>query len=103
MRTNTKIVSQKIQEHIMDQVESLELLRDNALAVLGMKETPDMYHAFTYNVDGGNFLIYHADVRDFLNSLGINEQNKKYEDCTSWELYKHLIASNAVKMIKNLA
>ena len=103
MKTNTKIVSQKIQAHIMDQVESLEILKGDALAVLGMKNTPDMYHAFAYNVDGGNFLIYHADVRDFLNGLGINEQSKEYEDCTSWELYKHLIASNAVKMIKNLA
>jgi hypothetical protein len=99
MKTNCKEVQYKIINHIMSYYSPVDMLAD-AKAVLGMPETPTIYHAIAYMVQGGDFLIYHADVKDFLNSLGINPTNKEYNDQKSWDLYKHLIALNGEKILK---
>lgn len=101
MKTNTTEVRLKVQQHILEQTDGgIMMLYTNAKAVMGMRETPTLYHAIAYTVDSGNFLIYHFDVHQFLTGLGLNNADKNYTDSESWALYKHLIATNAEKMIK---
>ena len=98
MKTNCKIVQDKVKQHILDQIDNdIPAFIANVEAVkFGGMST---YTAIANNVDGGNFLIYNTDVTDFLNSLGINPDNKEYDNVESWELYKHLIAVNGEKLI----
>ena len=94
MRTNTKIVSNKIQEHILEYY-TIEELKEQ---VKVFDYLPTTYHALIEMVQGGCFLIYYEDVKNFLNGLGINPTNKEYDDLKSWDLYKHLIAREGVKL-----
>ena len=100
MRTTNKEVTQKIQAHILDYYEDREgvegLKKDIEAAKYGNMGD---YRALRELVNGGSFLIYHHEVQDFLNSLGINEEKKEYEDAKSWELYSHLIAREGLKLI----
>lgn len=94
MRTNTKIVSNKIQEHIKEYY-TIEELKEQ---VKVFDYLPTTYHAIIELVQGGCFLIYNEDVKDFLNGLGINPEGKKYAPEKSWDLYKHLIAREGEKL-----
>lgn len=98
MRTNCKEVKNKIREHILEYYTAKEL----AEQVEGIKcrYYPTEYHAVKHMAEGGCFMIYYAEVQDFLNMLGINPDNKKYDDVESWELYCHLIARDAQLIIK---
>lgn len=97
MRTTNKEIVNKIREHILD-FYNLEELKEN---IKGLDYvSPSIYHRASYMVQGGCFLCYYSDVKDFLNSLGINPNNKEYSDDKSWELYKHLIAREVEKMLK---
>lgn len=101
MRSTKKEVIQKIQDHILEYYEDREgvegLKKDMEAVKYG-----DMndYNAIKYLVDGGAFEVYHVDVQNFLNKLGINEKKKEYDAAKSWELYKHLIAREALKLLK---
>lgn len=99
MKTNSKEVSLKIQKHILS-FTGKRNLRNNVKFLLNT--TPDTigeYNTIKYMVDGGNFLIYHHDVKKFLNRLGINPAKKEYSNNKSWELYRHLIAREGVKLL----
>lgn len=100
MRSTKKEVIQKIQDHILAHYEDrgIEGIREDMEAV----KYGDMndYNAIKYLVDGGAFDIYHEDVQNFLNKLGINEKGKEYDPVKSWELYKHLIARETLKLLK---
>lgn len=97
MRTTNKEIVNKIREHILD-FYNLDELREN---IEGLDYISDYeYHRAKYMVQGGSFLCYYSDIKDFLNSLGINPTNKEYDDTKSWELYKHLIAREVEKMLK---
>ena len=97
MRTTNKEVVNKIRKHILD-FSNLEELKEN---IKGLDYvSPSIYHRAGYMVQGGSFLCYYSDVKVFLNSLGINPNNKEYSDDKSWELYKHLIAREVEKMLK---
>lgn len=95
MRTNCKQVSMMIQKHI-NEYYTVEELKEQVSVFTYL---PTTYHAIIEMVQGGCFLIYYEEVKDFLNSLGINPSNKEYDDQKSWDLYKHLIAREGVKMI----
>jgi hypothetical protein len=100
MKTNTKIVQDKIRQHILDQIDNdIPAFIANVEAVkFGGMST---YTAICNNVDGGNFLIYNADITDFLNSLDINPNKKEFDNLESWNLYRHLIAANGEKLINS--
>jgi hypothetical protein len=102
MRSNSKAVRELVKAHILEQIEDgdIELLKGNLKAVSGMRDTQTVYQQAKYLVDGGSFLCYHWDVNEFLNGLGINPEHKEYDDMDSWNLYKHLIASEVEKMVK---
>ncbi len=97
MNTNTNAVRKQVQEHILNQYniedlkQELDNLNDGRIA-------HTIYHAAAYMVQGGCFIVYYDDVKNFLNGLGINPNNKEYSDEKSWELYKHLIAINAKRL-----
>lgn len=97
MRTNTKIVSDKVKEHILNAM-SLQDLKDNVKALQWGNKGE--YQASKELVEGGSFLCYYQDVKEFLNGLGINPENKEYSDEKSWNLYIHLLASNIEKLLK---
>jgi predicted RecB family endonuclease len=103
MKSNCKIVNDKIKQHIMEYVEDyeygIETLIENLNAVK-FGDVTDNYKAMVKLVEGGEFLISYCDQRDFLNSLGINPDNKEYSDDKVWDLYKHLIAREGVKLLK---
>ena len=102
LSTNSNEVRKAIQEHIKSYYENIDDLKselDNLNDVrLG---NYSIYHAASYMVQGGSFLCYYSDVKEFLNSLGINPTNKEYTDKKSWELYKHLIAINCERLYNN--
>ena len=99
MRSNKKEVVNKIVEHIKEYHEEggLKLFKQNVEAV--KYGNMNDYEAIKNLIDGGTFLIYHEDVKNFLNGLGINPDNKEYTDNQSWELYKNLIAREGVKLV----
>ena len=103
MRTNTKIVSNKIQEHIKEYY-TIEELKEQVKALQTPREykcfthTASIYEALVEMVEGGCFLVYNSDVQEFLNSLGINPEGKEYDVQKSWDLYKHLIVREGAKL-----
>ena len=105
-KTTTRAVKEKIRGHILEHYskdfgyddEPVEALKSEMEAV-GYGNMSD-YEAIKEIVNGGKFLIYHHDVKDFLNGLNINTEGKEYSDTESWELYKHLIAREGVRLIE---
>jgi hypothetical protein len=103
MRTNNKEVKNAVRVHIQEYYTAQEL-KDQVEYIRqgsGARLYPTVYHAVKHMVEGGCFLIYHEDVKNFLNSLGINPTNKEYDNIKSWELYCHLIARDAELIVKN--
>lgn len=98
MRTTQKQVIEQIREHI-GEYYTMEELRQQLKA---FDYLPNNYNIIIEMAQGGAFLCYHSDVRDFLNGLGVNPNNKEYDTAKSWELYKHLIAREAVKMLEKM-
>ena len=57
-----------------------------------------IYQAAKELVMGGNFLIYHLDVNNFMNELNINDRQKDFTDEQTWDLYVHLLAREICKL-----
>lgn len=112
MRTTAKPVIDALRAHILEQFEETAKYED--AHVWPAKVTPldcltsqidyMRYHErTTYQTaldwaEGGSALIYHTEVKEFLNSLGINETNKRFDDDKSWKLYCHLVAREITKL-----
>ena len=101
LNTNSNEVRKAIQEHIKNYYEDVNDLKAEVENLKGYNAIYTDYHAGAYLVQGGCFLCYYSDVKDFLNGLGINPENKEYTDEKSWELYKHLIAINIERLVNN--
>ena len=101
MKTNTKIVSNKVIAHILDNMTAQEL-NDQAQSLIGGDSIWTDYQAIKKMVSDGLFFVYYDEARDFLNGLGINPTNKEYTDQQIWDLYEHLIAMNGKKLIVKL-
>ena len=99
MKSNCKEVQDKVKDHILSYYD-IDDLKNEVNGLLTWYRPNTKYHALQYMVQGGCFLIYYTEIKDFLNGLGINPQNKEYSDEKSWELYKHLIALNGEKLLK---
>ena len=105
-KTTTRAVKEKIRDHILEHYgkdygynnEPVEALKSEMEAVRYGNMSD--YEAIKEIVDGGKFLIYHHDVKDFLNVIGVNPEGKEYSNDESWELYKHLIAREGVRLIE---
>ena len=101
MKTNSRVVQNKIKEHILDTM-SVEDLKANVEGLIGSRGCLTTYHTIKYMVQGGSFLCYYHHVKEFLDSLDINPHNKEFSDEQSWDLYKHLIAQVGSKMLDKL-
>jgi len=105
MRTTTKQVKEQIQKHIKEYFsQDYGFESDNAVDNIKQQLKSFDYIPSTYNqamelVNGGTFLCYHSDIKDFLNGLGINEDKKEYSSEKSWKLYSHLIAREIDTMV----
>lgn len=97
--TNNATVKAAIRAHIMDYFTIDELAE--TVRIVKCRTYPTVYHAVKHIVEAGGFLIYHAEVAQFLNSLGINPQNKEYDTAESWKLYCHLIARDSQLLLKS--
>ena len=100
MRTNTTEVKNKIKEHIREHYENLQDMKNDTKSFDYLNT--DDYHKIEKLVEGGCFLCYHNDVKNFLDSLGINPSGKEYTNEKSWTLYTHLIALNGSGLIAKL-
>lgn len=108
MRTTSKQVIAKLQEHILDEFGTdngwdTDNKVDNLVKqITSMRhDNENNYMTAVRQVEGGGFLIYHEEVKDFLNSLGTNPDNKEYSDEDSWKLYIHLLAREISKIVNS--
>lgn len=101
LNTNSNEVRKAVQEHIKNYYEDVNDLKAEVENLKGYNNIFTDYQAGAYMVQSGCFLYYHADVKDFLNGLSINPDNKEYSNEKSWELYKYLIALNCERLVNN--
>lgn len=78
-------------------VDATENLKDQLTA---LSHLPTAYAQGKYMAEGGTFLVYTQDMADFLNSLGINPDNKEYPDNKVFEQYCHLIGRQVAELVK---
>lgn len=106
MKSTTKSVKQAINEHILEHFSpesygggenALDNLKDQLKSFSYM---PTDYAKGVYMAQGGTFLIYYQDQRDFLNSLGINPDNKHFSDNKVFEQYCHLIGRQVAELVR---
>lgn len=94
MNTNCKSVREAMKSHVIsffeaDNDNAIVALCDQAKSMI-YRNLPTLYKVGVHMAEGGSFLIYHQEVKDYLNSLGINPLNKEFSDVESWALYCHL-------------
>lgn len=115
MRTNSKEVRNAIKNHILECVYDYS---ENKFATLkeacnhlynefdrvsndayNKKRFPNEQKRFEDYLQGipFNFHYTNEDLENFLNSLGINKDGKKYEPSQMWNLYAYLIYSETLK------
>lgn len=109
-RTTAKDVKAKINAHILSYFEpevygSLGINDNKALdnlreQVNSLSYLPGDYQRGRYMAEGGTFLIYYWEQRDFLNSLGINPNDKDYSDDQVFKQYVHLIARQTSELLR---
>lgn len=61
---------------------------------------PTDYAKGVYMAEGGTFLIYYQDQRDFLDNLDINPNNKEFSDNKVFEQYCHLIGRQVAELVR---
>ena len=109
LKTNSKEVKAKVRQYILETVynenEEVFLTFEEAAAELNkefkrVSDFPNNLKRYPSNVDrfldylqGLPFWFpgYNSEIIDFLNSLGINKDNKEFETQKSWNLYALLI------------
>jgi hypothetical protein len=104
MRINSKAVRQQVKQHAIDcyseygdtEQEAIDKILNDLEAV--KYGNVSNYEAACKMVEGGQFLFYNNDVRDFLNGLGINPDNKEYPAHRTFELYCLLVAREIEKL-----
>lgn len=90
-RKNSKEVKEKIREHIHGFYDFEDLVND-VEAFMRIYKT-NAYSAGKKLVKHGNFLIYYENVREFLESLNLNNKSEKtFSDDDCWKIYTHLLA-----------
>lgn len=94
MNTNCKQVREAMKSHVIsffeaDNENAIAALCDQAKSMI-YRNLPTLYKVGVHMAEGGSFLIYHQEVKDYLNSLGINPSGKEYSDDKSRALYCHL-------------
>lgn len=112
LRTTNKTVKLKLNEHILSYFEQDHYGSDNpdATALENLKDQmsvfdymPTTYAAGKYMAEGGTFLVYYREQRDFLGDLLEEtefEREHKYSDNQVFETYCRLIARQIAELVK---
>ena len=109
MKTNNKVVREKMRKHVLDCVhdpygeeygsfeEAAKRLVEDFIRVADFKynlyKHPNNVERFSEYMRGLHFgfeYAYHS-ISEFLNDLGINPNGKKYSDEASLKLYHYLV------------
>lgn len=95
--TNTKKINEAFKQHVLDCYD-INDLKANMDAVGGVNE----YRKGAGLVEGGSFLVYYYEVKDFLMEVleQTEDEANKYSDEKSWELYKHKVAQACERLYK---
>lgn len=114
---NSKATKQAIQAHILECVtndnemhfdtveEAIKWIASEFDRVANyannIKRVPNNQERFSDYLNGlpFDFFYYYGDIKDFLNSLGINSQGKEYTDEQSAKLYHYLIYKEVYKAL----
>jgi len=117
MKSNSKVVRDKIKQHIIDCVYDYEEnefpdiksaanhLNSEFNRVTGddhfVKRMKSDQERFSYYLMGlpFHFHFYSHDIQEYLNSLGINPKGIVYDDEKSMTMYHYLIFSEMLKAI----
>lgn len=108
MKSTTNEVKAKINAHILSYFDQDHYGSDNpnATALDNLKDQmkafdymPTAYAGGKYMAEGGTFLIYYEEQREFLNSLGINPEHKQYSDNKVFEQYCHLVGRQVAELV----
>lgn len=63
---------------------------------------PTVYARVKKMVNGGMFLVYYKDIRDFLNRIGYTKaQLGKMSDERVWDLYIHLLGRDGERFVRD--
>lgn len=90
-KSNSKVVQDQCKAHVKEFYEDLNDL-EHDLAVVGVPKVL---------VEGGSFLIYYDDQREFLNNLHLNNNSgREFTNTEVFELYKLLIGRAILEVIK---
>ena len=108
-RTNSKIVKEAVKQYIFETVyddnentfktfeEAAKHLKNDFNRVANhpynMKRFPNVVNRFLDYLQGLPFWFpgYNSEIEEFLNSLGINPENKEFSSDKMWNLYALLI------------
>lgn len=110
LRTTNKIVRERLTAHVLD-----NFWPDNyGSGTVGLQNLKDQLDHMNYNnrpiyqvaldyVEGGSYLCYYHDVRDFLRELldETEEEADRYSDDKAWKLYCHLIARTMANLYQD--
>lgn len=87
--SNTKEVIAKVQAHMIRHQGGKKILYSE---LTNRSYGPTVYARVKKMVNGGMFLVYYKDIRDFLNKIGYTKaQLEKMSDAKVWDLYTHLL------------
>lgn len=112
LRTTTKQVKTKLAEHVLSYFDQDHYGSDNpdATPMDNLREQlavfdymPTAYAAGLYMAEGGSFLIYYREQRDFLGDLLEEtefEREHKYSDDQVFKTYCHLVARTIAELVK---
>lgn len=109
-KSNSMIVKNMVRKHIADSLDAttVEELKQSLADMqdqIKVNQTPRMsyYEAVAYTISGlyEGFLFRTDDIRQFIDSLELNNKsNKQYDDDEYFNMYKHLIARELPYMEK---
>lgn len=109
LRTTTKEVKAKLNEHILSHFDkdhgwdSDDQLANLKEQLKSFDYMPTDYAKGAYMAEGGTFLVYYREQRDFLGDLlqeTEHEREHKYSDDQVFKTYCHLIARQIAEMVK---
>lgn len=100
MKTNSKDVKRKVYNHIIEHLEGLDYegCKTNEQKVKKqidymINKNESVYQACKRFVEGGTFEVYYHDVRQFINTLELNNKsNKNFNDTQVWLFYVRLLS-----------
>jgi hypothetical protein len=108
VKSNTKGVQKALREHILsrytdrDDLEGLspvEALKGDVEAAAGSIEGNPRGEENL--VKGGTFEVYHDQVKEFIDSLGLRQSKPEYSSDETWNLYTSLLSREIRNLINN--